>query len=63
MEKKAIKNPWSFAAPAYDHRSSVFINAGSHHGVGHKQPVGHEGSPKQFVPALPQKSECKHEAV
>ena len=52
MENK-IRNPWSFAAPDYDHRSSNAVNAGWHHGVGKTQPVGHDGAPKQHVPCLP----------
>ncbi len=34
------KSPWDFTCPDYDQRSSCFVNAGSHHGVGYKQPVG-----------------------
>lgn len=52
-EKKA-KSPWNFEAPAYDDR--VKVCAGTHFGVGHKNPVGHEGDPKQFVSTLPQKA-------
>lgn len=37
---KKIKNPWNFDQPPYDQRSSCFINAGTHHGVGKTQPVG-----------------------
>lgn len=33
-------SPWDFSAPEYDQRSSCFVNAGSHNGVGHRQPVG-----------------------
>lgn len=43
----------------YDERSGRFINRGSDYGVGHKQPLGHEGVPKQVVPALPQKAFCE----
>lgn len=50
---KSVKNPWSFAAPDYDKRSSNAVNAGTHQGVGKVNPVGHEGAPKQDVPALP----------
>jgi hypothetical protein len=46
---KKNKNPWNFDAPSYDERTSCFVNAGSHYGVGHKQPVGHEGNPKGEV--------------
>ena len=48
-----IKNFWNFNAPVYDERSSCFMNAGTIHGVGHKQPVGHEGNPKTSSPSLP----------
>lgn len=53
MEKKAIRNPWSFAAPDYDHRSGNFVSAGSDYGVGHNQPIGHKGNPKDKVSCLP----------
>ncbi len=36
------KTPWDFTCPQYDQRSSCFVNAGTHYGVGHKQPVGSE---------------------
>lgn len=55
---KSVKNPWDFSCPPYDQRSSVFVDAGNHHGVGHVNPVGHEKSPKQTVPTLPQKAKC-----
>ncbi len=48
------KSPWDFRCPQYDERSSCFVNAGTHYGVGYTQPVGHSGDPKQHVPALPQ---------
>lgn len=44
---------WNYSQPHYDNRSSCFINAGTDYGVGHNQPVGHAGAPKQKVPALP----------
>lgn len=47
------KSPWNWEAPQYDQRSSCFVNAGTHYGVGHNQPVGHEGNPKERSPALP----------
>jgi hypothetical protein len=47
------KTPWDFTCPQYDQRSSCFVNAGTHYGVGHKQPVGHEGNPKDKVSAMP----------
>lgn len=46
-------SPWDFTCPQYDQRSSCFVNAGTHYGVGHKQPVGHEGNPKEKVSTLP----------
>lgn len=55
---KNVKNPWDFTQPEYDERTSCYINAGSHHGVGKRQPVGSEshnmknaiptGRPKQM---------------
>lgn len=45
---------WDFRCPQYDQRSSNFVNAGMHYGVGHRQPVGHAGNPKKEVPVLPQ---------
>lgn len=52
--KDGIGSPWDFRCPQYDERSSNFINAGTHYGVGHRQPVGHKGNPKQVVDVLPQ---------
>lgn len=34
------RSPWDFTCPDYDQRSSKFVNAGEHHGVGYRQPVG-----------------------
>lgn len=50
---KRINSPWNFDCPPYDERTSCYVDAGSHYGVGHKQPVGHEGNPKMRVPTLP----------
>jgi hypothetical protein len=47
------KSPWDFRCPQYDQRSSNFINAGTHYGVGINQPVGHKGDPKPSVDVLP----------
>ena len=44
--KDGKNTPWDFTAPEYDQRSSCFVSAGQKHGVGHRQPVGHEGNPK-----------------
>ena len=49
-----VKSPWDFRCPQYDQRSSNFINAGTHYGVGHRQPVGHTGNPTQLADVLPQ---------
>jgi hypothetical protein len=51
--KDGVKSPWDFRCPQYDQRSSCFVNAGTHYGVGHTQPIGHEGNPKQKVAVLP----------
>lgn len=47
------KSPWDFTCPQYDQRSSCFVNAGTHYGVGHNQPIGHSGNPKKDAPVLP----------
>lgn len=52
-EGKKMKSPWDFSAPAYDERSSCYVNAGSHYGVGHRQPVGHKGNAKERADTLP----------
>lgn len=49
-----VNSPWDFRCPQYDQRSSNFINAGTHYGVGINQPIGHKGNPKQNVDVLPQ---------
>ena len=51
--KDGKKSPWDFRCPQYDQRSSNFVNAGTHYGVGINQPVGHKGNPKSKVDALP----------
>jgi|FreactTroBogLake_1042271.scaffolds.fasta_scaffold53878_2 hypothetical protein len=48
-----VNSPWDWRAPQYDERSSSFIKAGEKHGVGYRNPVGHEGNPKQHVDTLP----------
>lgn len=52
-EGKKLKSPFDFTCPQYDERSSCYVNAGSHYGVGHKQPVGHDGNPKTSSSVLP----------
>ena len=47
-------SPWDFRCPQYDQRSSNFVNAGTHYGLGRKQPIGHTGNPKRTVDVLPQ---------
>lgn len=47
------KSPWDFTCPQYDQRSSCFVNAGTHYGLGHNQPIGHSGNPKNDAPVLP----------
>lgn len=47
------KTPWDYRCPQYDQRSSCFVNAGTHYGVGHRQPVGHAGNPAPTAIALP----------
>jgi hypothetical protein len=51
--KDAKGSPWDFRCPQYDQRSSNFVNAGTHYGVGKNQPVGHAGNPKQRVDVMP----------
>jgi hypothetical protein len=46
-------SPWDFRCPQYDQRSSCFVNAGTHYGVGHAQPVGHMGNPSSMAGTLP----------
>lgn len=50
---KNMKSPWNFDAPCYDERTSCYVNAGSHYGVGHRQPVGHKGNPASRAETLP----------
>lgn len=51
--RKEKKSPWDYTQPCYDERTSCYVNAGSHYGVGHKNPIGHSGNPKERVPTLP----------
>ncbi len=44
---------WDFRCPQYDQRSSNFVNAGTHYGVGIRQPIGRKGDPKDEVDVLP----------
>lgn len=47
------KSPWDFTCPEYDQRSSCFVNAGTHYGVGINQPVGQKGNPKMKGDTIP----------
>lgn len=51
--KDGKNTPWDFRCPQYDQRTSCFVNAGTHYGVGYNQPVGHEGNGKEKVAVLP----------
>jgi hypothetical protein len=53
IKEKNQVSPWNFDCPPYDERSSCYVNAGAHHGVGHRQPVGHSAMPKQRVGTMP----------
>jgi hypothetical protein len=50
---KQMKSPFNFNQPTYDERSSCYINAGSHYGVGKTQPVGREGNAMMEAECLP----------
>lgn len=50
---KRINSPWNFNCPPYDERASCYVDAGSHYGIGFKNPVGHKGDPKMRVATLP----------
>jgi len=51
--EEGIRSPWDFTCPHYDQRSSCFVNAGTHFGVGHRQPVGHQDNPSGTAITLP----------
>lgn len=51
--KDGKNSPWDYTCPQYDQRSSCYVKAGTNYGVGHKQPVGHEGNAKSKVAPLP----------
>ncbi len=52
-KSQAKRSPWNFDAPAYDERSSSFINAGTNYGSANRQPVGHTGNPSTRAATLP----------
>jgi hypothetical protein len=51
---------FDFTCPEYDERTSCFINAGTHYGVGYRQPVGHTDGAKMDVPVLPRTRKSVH---
>lgn len=53
LAPKTGKVAFDFRCPTYDERSSVFINAGTKHGVGYRNPVGHENDAKMRVETMP----------
>lgn len=53
IKKKEKKSPWDFRCPTYDERTSCYVNAGSHFGVGFNNPVGYKQEVKTRVPTLP----------
>lgn len=53
VKPKSMKSPWDFTCPEYDQRTSKFVNAGSHYGVGFTNPIGHKGKPKMTVDTMP----------
>lgn len=53
VKKEKKKSPWDFRCPPYDERSSCYVNAGSHHGLGFRNPVGHSGNSKSRAATLP----------
>jgi hypothetical protein len=46
--KDGKNTPWEHQQPQYDQRSSCFVNAGTHYGVGHRQPVGKEKPTEKY---------------
>lgn len=51
--KDGKNTPWDYRCPQYDQRSSCYVQAGTNYGQGMRQPVGHDGNPKQRVPTMP----------
>jgi|BogFormECP03_OM2_1039629.scaffolds.fasta_scaffold00001_42 hypothetical protein len=50
---KKKKSPWDYQCPEYDERSSCYVHAGSNFGIGHRNPIGHDGAVKQRVATMP----------
>jgi hypothetical protein len=53
VNKEKAKSPWDYRMPHYDERSSCYMDAGTHYGVGFNNPVGHDGPVKQRVATMP----------
>lgn len=53
LSEERERNLFNFKAPAYDRRSSYYIEAGTDYGVGFAQPVGHVGRPKDMTDVIP----------
>lgn len=53
VKEQKKTSPWDFRCPEYDERTSCYVNAGSHYGVGFTNPIGHTDKVKQRVPTMP----------
>lgn len=53
VKKEKAKSPWDFRCPQYDERTSCYMDAGTHYGIGYNSPVGHERPAKQRVATMP----------
>lgn len=53
IPKEKKPSPWNFNAPKFEESSSCFVNAGTHYGVGYKQPIGRRGNPETKAKVLP----------
>ena len=53
IKEKKKKSPWDFRCPPYDERTSCYVDAGSHYGIGFNNPVGHTEKVKMRVSTLP----------
>lgn len=51
--KDGKNSPWNFTCPQYDERSSSFVNAGTKHGVGYRNPVGTEKAEGNMESVIP----------
>lgn len=69
MKKKgSFENPiapskrqmeFPFQAPTKEQATTGrYMQAGDDYGIGHRQPVGHEGNPKESAGVLPRESKC-----